>query len=89
MIDDSEITAVTSVLKSGWLSSGYVGKELVVEISNYLKSNHIFLTNSCTSALHISLLYSGISTDDEVLVPSFTFASTANVVEHVKAKPFL
>ena len=41
---------------------------------------------SCTTALHLSLAALGLKPDDEVIVPTFTWISTANVVEHLNAK---
>lgn len=84
--DKKELAAVTKVLKSGWLT---MGDETIVfekEFAAYVKAKHALAVNSCTSALFLSLKALGIGPGDEVIVPSFTFAATANVAVHCGAK---
>ena len=51
-----------------------------------LGAKYSIATTSCTSALHMSLVALDLKEDDEVIVPAFTWISSANVVEHIKAK---
>ncbi len=55
--------------------------------ADYINSRHAIATNSCTSALFLSLKVLGIGMGDEVILPTFTFAATANVIVHCGAKP--
>jgi dTDP-4-amino-4,6-dideoxygalactose transaminase len=86
-IRDAEINEVIKVLKSGWIGTGPVTKKFEEKFSNYIGCKHAIALNSCTAALHLSLLCNGIGKGDEVIVPPITFAATINVVEHVGAKP--
>lgn len=86
-IDDSDIQEVVDTLRSGWLSTGPRSKRFEREFADYVGAAHGVATNSCTAAMHLCLIASGIGPGDEVLVPAMTFAATANVVEHVGARP--
>ncbi len=86
-ITKKEISAVEAVLRSGWLTTGPVTKKLEENFSNYIGCGHSVFLNSCTSALHLSLVCLGIGPGDEVIVPTMTFASTANAVVWTGAKP--
>ena len=87
-ISEDEINAVTEVAKSGWWTTGPKVAEFEEAFSEYLYEDeklHTVGLNSCTSALHLALLALGISEGDEVIVPTWTFAATAQVVEWVGA----
>ena len=86
-ITEDEINAVIEVLKSGWLSMGYKTLEFENKFAEYIGSKHAVATNSCTSALFLSLKVLGIKKGDEVITTPFTFAATANVIVHCGAKP--
>jgi len=86
-ITEDEINAVIKVLKSGWLSMGYKTLEFENKFAEYIGSKHAVATNSCTSALFLSLKVLGIKKGDEVITTPFTFAATANVIVHCGAKP--
>jgi dTDP-4-amino-4,6-dideoxygalactose transaminase len=86
-IDAREIEAVTRVLESGWLTLGPETAQFETEFAAYVGAREAVAVNSCTSALFLSLQLLGIGPGDEVLVPSFTFAATANVVRHCGAEP--
>jgi len=83
-IHDEEINAAVEVLKSGWWTTGPKVSEFEKEMTEFLKVDDELYTvglNSCTSALHLALLALGIKEGDEVIVPTWTFAATAQVVE--------
>jgi dTDP-4-amino-4,6-dideoxygalactose transaminase len=87
LIEDDDITEVVDTLRSGWVSTGPKTKQFEREVGEYVGAAHAVATNSCTAAMHLALLASGIGSGDEVILPSMTFAATANVVEHVGARP--
>lgn len=87
-----EITAVTSILKNGSLTSAanHGGKHVQAfekSASLFLKSKYVVAVNSGTAALQAALYALDIKKGDEVLVPSFTFVATANSVVSTGAKP--
>ncbi|MCD6514221.1 MAG: DegT/DnrJ/EryC1/StrS family aminotransferase [Candidatus Odinarchaeota archaeon] len=86
-ITDDDIKAVVSVLKSGWLSMGPLTIEFEKMFARYIGSKHAISTNSCTSALFLSLKALGVKTGDEVITTPFTFAATANTIVHCGAEP--
>lgn len=88
-IPDSAIHSVVKILKSGNLVQGEFVAELEKTIENYLGVKHAIVVSSGTSALHLALMALEIGSDDEVIVPAFTFPATANVVEIVGAKAVL
>jgi dTDP-4-amino-4,6-dideoxygalactose transaminase len=87
LITDDEIKEVVNTLKSGWITTGPKVKEFEKRICDYTGAKYAVATFSGTSALFLSLKASGIKEDDEVIVPTFTFASTAHVVVHCGAMP--
>jgi len=86
-IEDVEEQAVREVLRSGWLVQGPRVAEFESKFKRHTGARHAIATTSCTTALHLALLAAGIGPGDEVLLPSFTFIATANVVEYTGAKP--
>lgn len=85
--DKKEEIALKDTLKSLWVTQGPKVSEFEADFAQYVKSKYAIATTSCTTALHLALLLSGIKAGDEVLVPSFTFIATANVIVHIGAKP--
>lgn len=88
-IGDEEIFAVEKVLRSGWLTTGPVAIEFEKEFARYIGCKHALAVNSCTSALQLALDAIGLKRDDEVLVPTYTFTATAEVVTYFGARPVL
>ena len=86
--DKDDINLISEEIRSGksWAVGPRVS-EFEEKIANYIGTKHAITFNSGTSALHASLLAQGIGKDDEVIVPSFTFISTANSALFVGAKP--
>lgn len=91
-ISSDEIELVVETIKSGWLTTGPKVEEFEKELCTYLLSNtelYAVGLNSCTSALFLALLALDIKAEDEVIVPTWTFAATAQVVEWIGAKVIL
>ena len=88
-IGEEEIAAVEKVLRSGWLTTGPVAQEFEKEFAQYIGCKHALAVNSGTSALQLALDAIGLKSDDEVLVPTYTFTATAEVVTYFGAKPVL
>jgi perosamine synthetase len=87
-VDKDDIRGVTNVIKRGtFWAGGPEIEEFEKSLSNYIGSKYCVSFNSGTSALHASLLSLGISYNDEVLVPSFTFISTVNAPLMTNAIP--
>ncbi|CCG57400.1 spore coat polysaccharide biosynthesis protein SpsC [Brachyspira pilosicoli WesB] len=85
-ITDNEIEAVVNVLKSGWITSGVVNKELEEGLCKYINVKRVKLLSSATMAMELALKIFGVTEGDEVIVPAYTYASTANVAIHLGAK---
>lgn len=79
--------AVLEVLRSGWLVQGRHVAEFERKFASYIDTPNAVATSNCTTALHISVAALGLKPGDEVIVPAFTWISTANVVEYMGAKP--
>ena len=86
-IGDEEIAEVVDTLRSGWITTGPKTARFEQEFARYLGAPGALAVNSCTAALHTALLTAGIGPGDEVITTPLTFAATANVIEHVRARP--
>lgn len=86
-IGKEEIKEVVDTLKSGWLTAGPKTMKFEKSLVKYIGAKYAIAVNSCTAALHLSLVALKIGRGDEVITTPFTFASTANVIVHVGAKP--
>jgi len=78
---------VIDTLRSGWLTTGPKTKRFERDFAAYVGAKHAIGLNSCTAALHLSLLTHDVGPGDEVITSPITFASTANVIEHLGATP--
>lgn len=88
-IGEEEISAVVDTLRSGWLTTGPRVRTFEDAFAKYIRTAHAVAVNSCTAALHLALDAIGLTERDEVLVPTMTFAATAEVVLYFKARPVL
>lgn len=79
-IDELDIEAVTNVLRSNWLTTGPAVSTFENGVKNYVGVNHGVAVSSGTAALHCAMKAIGIGKGDEVIVPTMTFAATANAV---------
>jgi perosamine synthetase len=86
-IGDDEIAEVVHCLRSGWLTTGGVTRDFEAELASYVGAKHAVALNSCTAALHLALEAVGVTRGDLVLVPTMTFAATAEVVRYFDAVP--
>jgi len=88
-VGEEEITEVAETLRSGWITSGPKTRRFEQELSEYNGSQYTIAVSSCTAGLHSALAALGIGPDDDVIVPTLTFCSSANVVVHLGARPVL
>jgi dTDP-4-amino-4,6-dideoxygalactose transaminase len=88
-IGQEEIDEVIDCLKTGWLGTGPKVKKFEEQFKYYNKSSYAVGLNSCTAALHLSLLALGISQGDEVITTPLTFCATINSIIHAGGKPVL
>lgn len=84
---EAELRAVQVPLESGWVVQGPLVGEFEARFAAFSTARHAVATSSCTTALHIAVAALGLEAGDEVIVPAFTWVSTANVVEYMGAKP--
>jgi dTDP-4-amino-4,6-dideoxygalactose transaminase len=89
VISDEEVAGVVKVLQSGWLTTGIRVKEFEKQFAEFVGAPHAVAVNSCTAALHLALEAVGIKEGDEVILPTMTFAATAEVVHYLRAIPVL
>ena len=82
-----EIAAVTQVLSSGWVAQGPRVAAFEAAFAGHQEADHAVAVSSCTTALHLSLIVSGVHAGDDVVVPSFSFIATANAPVYVGALP--
>jgi len=88
-IGEEEIQSVVETLRSGWLTTGPRVRQFEVEFAERIGARHALAVSSGTAALQLALEAVGVTAGDEVLVPTMTFAATAEVVIHSGAKPVL
>ncbi len=88
-ITEDEIASVVETLRSGWITTGPKTKELERRFAEATGSPHAVMVNSCTAALHLALEAVGLRAGDEVIVPTLTFAASAEVVRYFGATPVL
>jgi len=86
-IGQKEIEYVTDAVKSGWVSS--LGKYIDLfeeKFSEYCGTKYAVATSNGTTALHLTLVSLGITENDEVIIPDFTFVATGSAVKYIGAK---
>ena len=88
-IEQPEIDEVASVMKSGWLGTGPRVAQFEHDFAAYKGVQNAVALNSCTAALHLSILAAGIKPGDEVITTPMTFCSTVNAIIHAGGTPVL
>jgi len=84
---DDEIREVADAIKSGWLTTASRCARFEEDFASFIGAKHALAVNSATAALHLGLEALGIKEGDKVLVPTFTFTATAEVVRYLRADP--
>jgi dTDP-4-amino-4,6-dideoxygalactose transaminase len=84
-----ELRAIQRVLESNWLTTGPATQTFEREFAGYIGVKHAVAVNSGTAALQLALSLIGLQGGDEVLVPTFTFTATAEVLTYFGARPVL
>jgi perosamine synthetase len=87
LLGTDELEAVQQPLHTGWLVQGPHVAAFERSVAEFTGAAHAVATTSCTTALHVGVVALGAGPGDEVIVPAFTWISTANVVEHAGARP--
>lgn len=85
--DKNEEKEIIETLRSGWLTTAKRASRFESEFSQYVGSKYAVALNSCTAALHLSLICAGVKPGDEVIVSPFTFAASVNTIIHTGAVP--
>ena len=81
-IDEDDIKEVEAVMRSGWLGTGPRVAQFESDFARYRGADHAVALNSCTAALHLSLLAAGVGPGDEVITTPLTFCATVNAIIH-------
>ena len=85
-ITETDIAAVAGVLRSGWITNGPRNAEFEAAVAEYTGAKYAVALSSATAAMHLLLKVLGIGPGDEVITPSMTWVSIANMVELAGAK---
>ena len=90
-LQDDEIEEVVATLRSGWIGSGPRVALFEQAFAGYkdVGKEQVAAVNSCSAALHVSLVAAGIGPGDEVLTTAMTFCATVNAIMHTGATPVL
>ncbi|MDI6448221.1 DegT/DnrJ/EryC1/StrS family aminotransferase [Anaerobaca lacustris] len=88
-IEEPEIEEVVASLRSGWLGTGPKVAQFEEDFKRYKGSRYAIAVNSCTAALHLSMLATGLQPGDEVITTPLTFCATVNAIIHAGLKPVL
>lgn len=89
MIGEEEIAEVIDTLRSGWLGTGPKVGRFEEMFRQYVGADYAMAVNSCTAALHLSMIVAGLGPGDEVITTAMTFAATVNAIVHTGATPVL
>lgn len=88
-IDDKTIEEVNKALLSGWITTGPRTREFEQRIASYCGVKKVLCVNSASAGLELALRWFGVQAGDEVILPAYTYAATANVVIHCGATPVM
>ena len=88
-LDQAEADAAAAALASGFVVQGPRVREFEQLVADRAGTRHALAVSSATTGLHLAIAALGIGPGDEVLIPSFTFPATGNVILHQGARPVL
>jgi len=88
-IEQAEIDEVVASMETGWLGTGPKVAKFEADFSGYLGNGHAAACNSCTAALHLSLVALGLKPGDEVITTPLTFCASVNAIIHAGCTPVL
>src|SRR5262245_19104301 len=86
---EEDIQEVIATLRSGWIGTGPRVAAFETGFRDYIGAKQAVAVHSCTAALHLSMIALALQPGDEVIVPSMTFAASANAVIHAGGRPVL
>ncbi|MFC3650345.1 DegT/DnrJ/EryC1/StrS family aminotransferase [Dyella humi] len=91
LIEQAEIDEVVACMQSAWLGTGPRVAQFESDFANYkgLQPIHVAAVNSCTAALHVSMVAAGIEAGSEVITTPMTFCASVNAIIHAGLKPVL
>ncbi len=88
-IGEEEIEEMVKTLRSGWLGTGPKVAQFEAMMAEMTGATYALAVNSCTAALHLSMIAAGIGEGDEVITTPLTFSATVNSIIHTGATPVL
>ena len=88
-ISEAEVDEVAASLRSGWLGTGPKVMKFQDDFAEYKGAPYAVAVNSCTAALHLSMLAEDLKPGDEVITTPLTFCATVNAIIHAGAIPVL
>src|SRR5438874_11535340 len=86
-LDKEDAQAAYETILTGWITQGPRVQEFEEKFAKYTGAKYAVAVSNCTTALHLAMIVSGISEDDEVICPSLSYIATANSIKYVGAKP--
>jgi dTDP-4-amino-4,6-dideoxygalactose transaminase len=89
LVEEEEIREVVDTLRSPWITTGPKTRRFEEEFTAFVRAPGALALNSCTAAMHVALACLDLERGDEVITTPMTFTATANVIEHVGARPVL
>ncbi len=88
-LNEDDVAAIRDVLNSGWITTGPKNQALETEFSRLTEARHAIAVSSATGGMHVALMALGIGPGDEVITPSLTWVSTANMIVLLGADPVM
>ena len=85
--DGKEIDQVADSIRSGWLTTGPKARLFEERVRAMVGARHAVAVNSCTAALHLSLVALGVKPGDEIVTSPYTFAATGEAILYLGARP--